>query len=59
VPDMNAFYAMWQTVGDAYGTNNLCTSTINDPQEYSPTTFISLVGSMMANTRAFSRADAA
>ena len=44
VPDMNAFYAMWQTVVDAYGTNNLVYfDVINEPSGYSPTTFISLV----------------
>jgi len=44
VPDMNAFYTMWQTVVDAYGTSNLVYfDVINEPSGYSPTAFINLV----------------
>jgi hypothetical protein len=43
VPDMNAFYAMWQAVVDAYGTNNLVYfDIINEPSGYSATAFINL-----------------
>jgi hypothetical protein len=48
VPDMNAFYAMWQTVVDAYGTNDLVYfDVINEPSGYSPTDFINLVVAWM------------
>ena len=44
VPDMNAFYAMWQAVVDAYANNNLVYfDVINEPSGYSPTAFINLV----------------
>ncbi len=49
VPDMNAFYAMWQAVVDAYGSNNLVYfDVINEPSGYSPTAFINLVVAWMA-----------
>ena len=49
VPDMNAFYAMWQVVVDAYGSNNLVFfDVINEPSGYSPTAFINLVVAWMA-----------
>jgi hypothetical protein len=44
VPDMTAFYTMWQTVVDAYANNNLVYfDVINEPSGYSPTAFINLV----------------
>jgi hypothetical protein len=49
VLDMNAFYAMWQAVVDAYGTNNLVYfDIINEPSGYSATAFINLVVGWMA-----------
>jgi hypothetical protein len=49
VPDLNAFYTMWQAVVDAYGTNNLVYfDVINEPSGYSPTSFIDLVVQWMA-----------
>jgi len=49
VPDMNAFYAMWQAVVDAYGTNDLVYfDVINEPSGYSPAAFINLVVAWMA-----------
>ena len=43
VPDMNAFYAMWQAVVDAYGTHDLVYfDIINEPSGYSATAFINL-----------------
>jgi len=49
VPDMNEFYAMWQTVVDAYGTNALVYfDVINEPSGYSPAAFINLVVAWMA-----------
>jgi hypothetical protein len=43
VPDMTAFYSMWQTVVDAYAANNLVYfDVINEPSGYSPTEFINL-----------------
>jgi Transcription elongation factor len=43
VPDMNAFYSMWQAVVDAYGSNNLVYfDIINEPSGYSATAFINL-----------------
>ena len=50
VPDMSAFYTMWQTVVDAYGANNLVYfDVINEPSGYSPTAFINLVVEWMGN----------
>jgi hypothetical protein len=44
VPDMTAFYSMWQAVVDAYGSNDLVYfDVINEPSGYSPTAFINLV----------------
>ena len=49
VPDMNAFYTMWQAVVDAYATNNLVYfDVINEPSGYSATAFINLVVAWMA-----------
>jgi hypothetical protein len=49
VSDMTAFYAMWQAVVDAYGTNDLVYfDVINEPSGYSPTAFINLVVQWMA-----------
>jgi hypothetical protein len=49
VPDMTAFYNMWQAVVDAYGTNDLVYfDVINEPSGYSPTAFINLVVQWMA-----------
>ena len=43
VSDMTAFYAMWQAVVDAYGTNDLVYFDImNEPGGYSATAFINL-----------------
>jgi endoglucanase len=49
VPDMNAFYSMWQAVVDGYASNNLVYfDVINEPSGYSPTAFINLVVAWMA-----------